>query len=215
MDPFSITPFVGLRGVPEDHFPLSDGKKLRVYYLHVYFPKRFAESRTHIATLHILELKRGDSDAVRYFGDMLAPRIAKKQPVPAIVAMPGHEVGVAAPNSGLRQVIDRIDGALDLSDCLARTVEIPKSAGAAPGMRRTAKEQIETMEVDRPERLAGKHVILMDDVITKGETMRAARYLLLTQAKPASLTCLALTRTRFGAEPQFRPPPTLSDDIPF
>ena len=198
MEPSAITPFVGIQELPEDHFQMNDGAKLRVYYLDVYFPKRFAESRSHLSSLRILELKQGDSDAVRHFSDMLAPRLAMKQPVPAIIAMPGHERGAAAPNSGLRQIIDRIDGAVDLSDCLMRTTEVPKSASAAPGMRRDAKAQIETMDVRKPELLAGKHVILLDDVITRGETMRAARYLLLKHAKPASLTCLSLTRTRFG-----------------
>ena len=215
MEPSAITPFVGLRGVPEDHFQLSDGAKLRVYYLDVYFPRRFAESRTHLSSLRILELKQGDSDAVRHFGDMLAPRLAKKQPVPAIIAMPGHERGAAAPNSGLRQIIDRIDGALDLSDCMMRTTEVPKSAGAAPGMRRDAKAQIETMAIRKPELLAGKHVILMDDVITRGETMRAARYLLVKHTKPASLTCLSLTRTRFGTESRDGPTTITGNEIPF
>jgi len=215
VDPFSITPFVGLRGVPEDQFQLSDGKKLRVYYLDVYFPKRFPESRSHMPTLHILELKRGDSDAVRYFGDLLVPRLAKKQPVPAIIAIPGHERGAAAPNSGLRQIIDRIDGAADLSDCMMRTTEVSKSAGAGPGMRRDAKAQIETMALSEPELLAGRHVILMDDVITRGETMRAARYLLVKHAKPASLTCLSLTRTRFGTETGDGPTTITGNEIPF
>jgi hypothetical protein len=215
MEPSAITPFVGLRGVPEDHFHLSDGAKLRVYYLDVYFPKRFAESRTHLSTLRIGELKNGHSDAVRHFSDMLIPRLAKKQPIPTIVAIPGHKPGAAAPNSGLRQIIDRIDGAVDLSDCLMRTVEVPKSAGAAPGMRLDAKAHIETMDVRNPALLAGKHVILMDDVITKGETMRAARYLLVKHTKPASLTCLSLTRTRFGAAATGESATFTENEIPF
>lgn len=213
VEPAAVTPFIGLRDLPEDHFQMSDSNMLRVYYLDAYFPKRFAESRTHVSTLRILDLKRGDSDAVRHFADMLAPRIARRQPVPAIVAVPGHEQGTAAANGGLRQVIGRIAGALDVSDCLARTVEIPKSAGAAPGMRRTAKDQIGTMRVCQAERLTGRHVILLDDVITRGETMRAARYLLLKQAKPASVTCLALTRTRSGSDPQAQGPFALPADF--
>jgi hypothetical protein len=215
VEPSAITPFVGLRGFPEDHFQLSDGAKLRVYYLDVYFPKRFAESRTHLSTLRIGELKRGDADAVRHFSGMLRPRLAQKQPAPTIIAMPGHKCGASAPNSGLRQIIDRIDGAIDLSDCLVRTTEVPKSASAAPGMRPDAKAQIGTMAVRKPELLAGKHVILMDDVITRGETMRAARYLVLKHTKPASLTCLSLTRTRFGTETKDGPTTISGDEIPF
>jgi ComF family protein len=45
--------------------------------------------------------------------------------------------------------------------------------------------------VTHPERVTGKHVLLVDDVTTTGATLSAARDTLLT-ASPASVTCIAL-----------------------
>lgn len=215
MEPDDITPFVGLRRAASEKIPINGNRFLRVYYIDAYYPKRFTQAKTHLSTLRLLELKNGDSDAVRHFAQLVAPLFVKSNLPPSFVAVPGHGRGPAPPNSGLRQVIDRIDGASDLSDCLARTLEVPKSAGAAPGTRRTAAEQIPTLGVRHPERIVGKDVVLFDDVITRGETMRAARYLILSKGRPASLTCLALTRTRSGAEPAEPSSPAREEDIEF
>lgn len=45
--------------------------------------------------------------------------------------------------------------------------------------------------VAHPERITGKHVLLVDDVTTTGATLRSARDALLT-GTPASVTCVAL-----------------------
>ena len=224
-DPLAITPFPGLRILPQERFQMAvtqtmpgvyqglrilpqerfqmrgDGW-LRVYFLDHYFPRRFVESRSHDSSLNVIRLKDGDLGAAKYFAHMLIPRLPPYFVHPTIIAVPGHGRGSANPTGGLRQIIARI-GATDLSDCLARITEIPKSAGAAPGTRVNFLEQVKTMALQQSEQLAGNHVILLDDVITRGDTMRAARYTLVHNATPASVTCLALTRTRFGSGVQF------------
>ena len=216
MDRSNPTPFTGLRGLPEDFFRLSDGHELRVLYIDAYVPTRFQDAAKHEGTKMLLKLKDGDSDGIEYFADKLNDHLGPKlNPTPSFVAVPGHMNGPSDPFGGLRKVIDQIPNVSDLSHCLVRTVAVPKMSTAAQGERLDAAGHIKTMEVRCPEELAGKHLILIDDVITRGSTMRAARYMLLTHAKPASLTCLALTRTRSSAESQSKSAPSASDEIPF
>lgn len=215
MSPDAVTPFVGLRGSPEEMIPIGDGERLRVYYLDVYFPGRFAESKTHQSTGLAIDLKHGDPRAVRHFSALVLPKFANNRISPAFVAVPGHRMGPAAPASGMRQIIARVEGAVDLSDCLRRTVEIPKSAGAAPGTRPDVKRHIDTMEIVSAERLRGRNVVVIDDVLTRGETMRAARYMVAKFGKPASLTCLSLMRTRPGTQSAASASPPQAEDIEF
>lgn len=52
--------------------------------------------------------------------------------------------------------------------------------------------------VRRPEELNGRHIALLDDVITTGATMYSALQTVLEVAQPASVTFLSLARTRSG-----------------
>ncbi|MBM4224690.1 MAG: phosphoribosyltransferase [Gammaproteobacteria bacterium] len=215
MMPDAITPFVGLRGSPEEMISVGDGEQLRVYYLDVYFPGRFAESKTHQSTSLTIDFKHGVPMAVRHFSALVLPRFENNRIAPAFVAVPGHRKGPATPTGGLRQIIAKVAGAIDLSDCLRRTVEIRKSAGAARGTRPDVKKHIDTMEIVSAERLHGKNVVVFDDVLTRGDTMRAARYIVAKFGKPASLTCLCLMRTRLGTQSAANSWPPRAEDIEF
>ena len=87
------------------------------------------------------------------------------------------------------QASQQLDPALIRTDVLYRSretmpqTELPKSA--------RSKNVVGAFSVAPGANITGAHLILVDDVLTSGNTMRSARQALLA-AGPASLTCLAL-----------------------
>lgn len=80
----------------------------------------------------------------------------------------------------------------------------PPQATLPAARRHTNVARAYTLRAHAGRLLAGRHVILIDDVMTTGETMEAcARVLMLGGAKSVS----ALTAARAAATPPARPPP--------
>ncbi len=177
---------------------MNDGSFFPVYYLCEYYPKRFAESESADSKA-VLSLKNGDRAGATYFAPRVKAALGAQAATAAFVAMPGH--GPFRPSAlvpGHRVLIMMLDGVTDLSRYLVRTEEVPKAAAAGRGERPHAELHIKTMACTSPQHIKGLDVVLLDDVVTQGETMRAGRYHLL-KAGAASVTCLAIGKTTWGA----------------
>jgi hypothetical protein len=82
-------------------------------------------------------------------------------------------------------------GPLDATSCLQRTEKIPK---LATGGDRDIETHLRTVQVVNPNLIRDKHVLLLDDVTTTGNSLLACKQLLL-DAGAADVTCLALSKT--------------------
>ena len=80
---------------------------------------------------------------------------------------------------------------------LVRHTAVQKSAYAAPGQRPSAQEHYDSMRVERrvTDGSIPAAIALVDDVITKGATLRAGATLLAEAFPGAAITAFALIRT--------------------
>jgi hypothetical protein len=85
---------------------------------------------------------------------------------------------------------------------LRRVRAVRKSATAAPGSRPSLRTHFDTMAVDRVKAPAMSHVVLIDDVVTKGRTLLAAAMRLSEVFPRADVRGFALLRT-MGYAPVF------------
>ena len=184
--------FEDLRSV---EFPIEKNETFKVSYFGNYYPKRYPESQSDIDTLRVIDLKNGMRIGVDHFKSKFTSYIdSTLLRLFEMIAMPSHSAGNADEAGGLRQLIKSL-GATDLSHCLYRHTEVPKSSTAST--RPTAEQHRDSMKPRYENQIQGKDILLIDDVITKGSSMRAARYW-LRQAKVRSVYHLAMTHTFSG-----------------
>jgi predicted amidophosphoribosyltransferase len=79
---------------------------------------------------------------------------------------------------------------------LQRVCAVPKSATAAPGRRPTVQAHYDSLQVTPGPDLAGAHLLLIDDVVTRGRTLLAAALRLHEAFPRAHISAFALVRTR-------------------
>jgi hypothetical protein len=141
----------------------------------------------------VAEAIRGDDQAAQ------SPSLVRFFPADAtLVPVPGSR-----PSLGMRETTaERLAVAL-LKHGLGRRIwfglrrvrAVPKSATAAPGARTSVQAHYDTMAVDEADSPAASHIVLIDDVVTKGRTLLAAA-LRLQEAVPwVDLRAFALLRT--------------------
>ncbi len=177
--------------LPAKPLALSDGSQLDVYYLDDYYPTRDHRHSSHAASCNLLRLKDDERAGINYFATRLSRLLARGT---LLIPMPGHSIGPAS--GGLRSLVRHLSqsGHVDGTICLERLTTVNKSAGAVSGARPTAEIHRASMHVPHPLLVRGRHVVLLDDVVTRGCSMRGATYH-LRKAGAASVICLALTRT--------------------
>lgn len=190
-------PFPGVERLRSKRVVLSNGMDFPVYYICEYFPKRFAQSALPDSTA-IIAVKNSEQAGAAYFAPKLKSALGAQLAKSAFVVMPGHSTSVEGSGVGLRLLVRSLGGGSDLSHCLVRKIEVPKAAAAGPGGRPDAQRHVETMACANHQLLKGRDLILLDDVVTQGETMRGGRYHLL-RAGAASVTCLALGKTTWSS----------------
>ena len=78
---------------------------------------------------------------------------------------------------------------------LRRVKAVRKSGTAPPGARPTVKNHYDTMAVDKIDGSGTSHIVLIDDVVTKGRTLLAAALRLREVFPDADLRAFALLRT--------------------
>jgi predicted amidophosphoribosyltransferase len=140
----------------------------------------------------LLDLKQTQGASLTAFTAMLGKEIS--QTYVGVTAVPSHDPAVGT-GTGVRllakQVASKI-GAADGRDFLRRTVKIPK---LAHGGDRSVQTHLNSMVAEQPHRYAGGRVLLIDDIMTSGNSFVAARKLLL-DAGAETVICVALGKTK-------------------
>jgi len=78
---------------------------------------------------------------------------------------------------------------------LKRKYSIPKSAYSLKGQRPTLQNHIDSMEVSKDLTRVPSHIVVVDDVVTKGATLLAAASLIKEVYPDTEVSCFALLRT--------------------
>ena len=112
-----------------------------------------------------------------------------------LVVVPGHAARATNAGRPLARAalhIAETDSRFTASvDSLVRTVDIPK---LATGGDRDVETHLKSMAVRQPPHLQGVTVVILDDTVTTGHSVDAAR-ILLTQAGARRVAAVALGRT--------------------
>ena len=173
---------VFIRDAPEDM--VDEG------ILHVgdYVPARTGAQDDHSRA--ILRLKDGVEGDIRHFVELLDPEIAEHV---AIACVPSHDPW--KPHSGIRElarVLASRNGRQDATSAVVRRYKIhPLKFGGD----RSLEHQLESLATQHAELVYGRSVLLLDDVTTSGNSLRASRGRLL-EAGAFRVKMLALAQTR-------------------
>ena len=184
--------------------PIGRLDSLKVYYLGYYRPKG-SGLQDAVDTVRILDLKNNHPSGVEYYARKMQAALGTDVRGAKLVAMPSHNAGSAPVARELRKMFQKLDGAVDLSECLVRHTAIDPQH-KMKGIQRTAKRHLESMRAEKVDRLRDLDILLVDDVVTSGSTMKAG-WTILKQAGARSVTCLALGMTSRIADLPTRPNP--------
>jgi hypoxanthine phosphoribosyltransferase len=110
--------------------------------------------------------------------------------------------------SGIRMLAKQIANSFNcrvLSGLLQRRYEVAKKS---TGGRRDLYSDMDSLNLIQPKRLNGKKILLMDDVITSGTTMKACENVILNDAKPYAIIRLSIgvTKKKITYLDPFHPP---------
>lgn len=202
-------PYPFLKSLPSIRLVDMSSAMFEARFIGHYYPTRLQDLSQREESRRLLELKKNDLGGVTYWARRVREAFGNSSQRVLAIAMPSHSVGPAQPNVKLRRLFTLITSITDLSDCLVRQTAVIQSHKAKPGSRPTAKTHLDSLAIASREKLADRDILLIDDVLTRGASMQAARAKLL-YGGARTVSCLALTRTMNQA-----PPPVTEDDIPF
>lgn len=136
----------------------------------------------------ILDLKNRSERAINFFYGILTPQLREGFP---IACVPSHEPSTSV--SGTVLLAQRLtrDNRIDATSCLIRHKRIEKLSS---GGDRSASLHMQTIKIENQHLIQDKAVLLLDDVYTTGNSLRACRKLLV-QAGAGSVYCLVLGKT--------------------
>lgn len=163
------------------------------YSIYEYHPKNLP-GRRGLSTAHdyissmVLRLKEDENEAVRFFTGVLETYLASAI---GIAVVPSHTADVHS--SGIGRVAKQLchRDRTDLTHCLRRKSTVHK---LSHGGNRSIDTHLASIEVTTPRLVKGRDIVLLDDVITTGNSMEACKQLLLG-AGAERVACLALART--------------------
>jgi predicted amidophosphoribosyltransferase len=144
-------------------------------------------------SVRTIRLKNRKIPAINYFADYLAGRL-QKNGFEAIAVVPSHDPEKW--ESGVRDLAAKLvatDDVIDAGACLVRHTKIEKLAN---GGDRSIGVHLNSLAVEHVDLIAGRKVLVIDDVMTSGNSLAACRHLLL-QAGARQAACLALAKTTY------------------
>lgn len=138
----------------------------------------------------ILDVKSGQARGIDYFFDYMIKKVSPD----VIAVVPSHDPAkVASGISTLASRLAQARGCHDGSACLVRHTKINKLSA---GGDRSVQVHLNSIHVVDPASIAGKSILLIDDVMTTGNSLLASRILLMG-AGAGNVRCLALGRTTY------------------
>jgi predicted amidophosphoribosyltransferase len=140
----------------------------------------------------ILDLKESKATSLKRFEDLLVGEI--KRTYVGVTAVPSHDPANGT-GTGVRLLAKQVAAKLGVQDgrsFLRRTKKIEKLAG---GGDRSIATHLDSLVAENAHEFAGGTVLLVDDVLTSGNSMIACRQLLL-EAGASEVVCVALGRTK-------------------
>jgi predicted amidophosphoribosyltransferase len=141
----------------------------------------------------LLDLKEARARGIAYFLEVLKQNIRTNVQL-AIAVIPSHDATKL--RSGVHHLASQFaaaSGALDTGDLLIRTETIKKLAN---GGDRSMAVHLNSMQVNKMSRVDGRNVLLIDDIMTTGNSLAAGSQILL-EAGAGDVLCLALGKTSY------------------
>ena len=139
----------------------------------------------------ILDLKQAQARGINYFFDYMQPKLKSPD---ALAVVPSHDP--AKGPGGLHALASRLAHScniLDSSAALVRHTKIEKLSG---GGDRSVQVHLNSIHVPNAALVAGRQVLLIDDVMTSGNSLLACRQILLN-AGASAVKCVALGRAAY------------------
>ncbi len=185
------TPYQGIQRMPHFAAQTHGGTVFPVHYFTKYIPWGHASDIDRYSN-DIRAVKNGDAGAINLFALAISKAMAGTKCEPLVVVIPPSHPGVAKPSSPLRRMLAALKVVRDCSDCLLRATAIAPEETTEGFRVPMANEQLQSLQIQHADSIRGKHIVLLDLVVTSGATMASARQLLFEEARPASITCLVL-----------------------
>lgn len=140
----------------------------------------------------ILELKNSVHEAIRFFTKELDRIIDDEEVV--ITAVPSSDA--TCTSSGIvdlsKQLLQCKRNFIDGTSCIKRVKSIPKQSQSSE--KRTKKRHKDSIEIQNQSIIKDRRVIILDDVLTTGNTVKACQELLIeTGAKEVKIIVLGKT----------------------
>ncbi len=171
-------------------------------FLYEYFPWR--SSRRNETTNLILDFKKDypyavekvKEDMIQAF-DQVAILLKERWLCRYIVAIPSSRAGTR--NEPCEQVCEALASAFPwltyMEGALERVSSVQKSSRSEPGMRPNYTTHFNSIRFTEKIDARGKTLIMLDDVITRGETSKACRDILLSATRCRSVLGLFVGKT--------------------
>lgn len=165
-----------------------------ILYVDVYHPYRLEDGKKNPAFNSfggkVLDLKDKKPQAISYFYNILNKCIPHDSNV-SIVVVPSHDP--AKNESGILSLARKLSPkTVDVASCLVRTKKINKLAA---GGTRSVRVHLRTIKLQNAHMIEGKHIILLDDVTTTGNSLLACKQI-LQKAGPKEITMIAIGKTQ-------------------
>lgn len=152
-------------------------------------------------------IKRGDEETIRNCAQLAAQENQIREYfneallIPCPRSSPLIRPDALWPGRLLSEAFFQARLGIGVNPCLTRTSPVPKSAFQGPGSRPTAQTHFETIAVKAERPFTISKVVVVDDFITKGNTMLGAVSRVSQVFPSATVLAFALVRT-LGLQPE-------------
>jgi predicted amidophosphoribosyltransferase len=139
----------------------------------------------------ILDLKENRAQGINYFYDYMQPKLKSPE---AIAVVPSHDPEKGP--GGLHALAAKLAANCGMEDASAALVRHTRIEKLANGGDRSLQVHANSIHIPNVALVEGKAVLLIDDVMTSGNSLLACRQLLV-DAGASAVKCVALGRTTY------------------
>lgn len=175
-----------------------------ILYIHDYYPQKYKEHKG--ISIEILNFKNGDIKAVERFGKELKKEIESllslyrdetKFSNIVMTIMPSHSANRWG--TSLEQVSHLLAKGFGMTDDTRLLIRHTDHEKLTQGGDRSVESHLKTVKIDPHYCIKGKTVIVLDDVTTSGNSLKAATTI-LTQNGARKVYPIAIAQTKSGTE---------------